>query len=159
MTVRALSSALAFLAPVAVGSVLLFAGLTKALEPSNFVRHLKNLGLLRARRRPAAAVSAVALQWGLGVALILALWPRWLTPAAILLLLVLAGLGYWGTATGRTEDCGCYNDLFTFSPLQSLLLDASYVALLAFSWWWGRPEGAWLWSSAPRSPPSQRAVS
>lgn len=125
--------------PALVGAVLAFAGLAKALEPEHFVRHLKNLGLLPGRLLMPAALAVISLQCGLGTALLLRLRPDWLLPAAMVLLLGLAALGYWSTATGRTADCGCYNGLLTFSPLQSLSLDAGYASLLGFAWWWGAP--------------------
>jgi hypothetical protein len=135
--------------PVFVGAVLAFAGLVKALEPDHFVRHLRNLRLLPDRLLLPAALTLVSLQCGLGVALVLRLWPAVLLPAAMALLLGLAVLGYWSTATGRTADCGCYNGLLTFSPLQSLLLDAGYASLLGFSWRWKGPAtGPVPWEAA-----------
>jgi hypothetical protein len=137
MTVRPLLAVAAPLGPFLVGAILWLAGLAKALEPQSFVRHLRNLRLLREGALLPAAVVLVALQWGLGAALMLRLWPAWVIPGAILLLLGLAAVGYWGTVTGRTADCGCYNGVITLSPLQSLLLDIGYVALLASGWRWG----------------------
>lgn len=132
-------SVLANLGLVLVGVVLTFAGIAKAIEPAFFVSHLKNLRLLDERLLVPAAAVVIVLQVGLGAALLLRFWPAILIPAAMVLLLALASLGYWSTATGRTADCGCYNGVFTFSPLQSLLLDAGYAALLGFSWWSGIP--------------------
>jgi hypothetical protein len=126
--------------PFLVGLVLTFAGSAKALEPDYFVRHLKNLGLLPKSLLLPAALAVISFQCGLGVALLLCLWPARVLPFAILSLLVLGTIGYWSTATGRTADCGCYNGLFTLSPLQSLVLDTVYAVLLGLSWWWGVPE-------------------
>jgi hypothetical protein len=152
MTIRPIFAVAALLGPLLVGAVLLLAGLAKALEPPSFVRHLRNLRLLQEKALLPAAVVLVALQWGLGAALMLRLWPAWILPAAILMLLALAVAGYWGTATGRTADCGCYNGVITLSPLQSLLLDVGYIALLAFSWRWetaGTPvPGLWRIAAA-----------
>lgn len=144
-------SVLARLGALFVGAVLTFAGLAKALEPEHFVRHLKNLRLLPEALLQPAALVMIVLQAGLGLALLLRLWPAVVLPAAMVLLLALAVLGYWSTATGRTADCGCYNGLLTFSPLQSLLLDAGYAALLGFSWWSGVPAagpGGWRGAAA-----------
>lgn len=142
-------SAFSRLGPLLVGAVLTFAGIAKALEPEHFVGHLGNLRLLPKRLLRPAAVAVVVLQAGLGAALLLRLWPAALLPSAGGMLLALAVLGYWSTATGRTADCGCYNGLLTFSPLQSLLLDAGYAALLGFSWWWGIPAAEpWGWRGA-----------
>ena len=135
--VRSLFAAASGIGPLLVGAILFLAGLAKALEPQSFVRHLRRLRLLGEEKVLPAAILLVAFQWGLGMALMVRLWPAWVLPTAILALLALAVLGYWGTATGRTADCGCYNGVLTFSPLQSLFLDAGYVTLLALSWWRG----------------------
>lgn len=127
----------ALVGPVLVGVVLAFAGLAKALEPDHFVRHLRNLRLFPEGWLLPLTVAVASFQCGLAAALMLRVWPPVVLPAAMLSLLGLAALGYWSTATGRTPDCGCYNGLVTFSPLQSLLLDVGYVALLGISWWWG----------------------
>ncbi len=123
----------AWIGPVLVGAVFILAGITKALGPEHFVRHLGNLRLLPARLHLPAALAVVGVQCGLGVALALGLWPAVLLPAGIACLLVLAMLGYWSTATGRTADCGCYNGVFTLSPLQSVLLDVFCASLLGVS--------------------------
>lgn len=143
-----IASAVVLFGPALVGAVLAFAGLAKALEPEHFVRHLKNLGLLPVRLLVPVALAVISLQCGLGAALLLRLRPDWFLPAAMVLLLGLAGLGYWSTATGRTADCGCYNGLLTFSPLQSLSLDAGYASLLGFAWWQGAPPEPRLWTLA-----------
>ena len=130
---------LALFGPVLVGVVLAFAGLAKALEPQHFVRHLRNLRLFPEVWLLPLTVAVAAFQCGLAAALVLRVWPPVVLPAAMLVLLGLAVLGFWSTATGRTADCGCYNGLVTFSPLQSLLLDAGYVSLLGISWWLGAP--------------------
>jgi hypothetical protein len=147
MTATPILSAVAFLGPVLVGIVLVFAGLAKALDPSHFVHHLKDLRILPARLLFPAALFVISLQCGLGAALVLHVWPAGLLPAAAVLLLALAVLGYWSTATGRAFDCGCYNGLLTFSPLQSLLLNAGYAALLVLAWWWAPADGAEPWKA------------
>jgi hypothetical protein len=146
MTAAPIASAVAFLGPVLVGVVLVFAGLTKALDPSHFVHHLKDLRLLPAGLLFPAALVVISLQCGLGAALVLHVWLAWLLPAAAVFLLALAALGYWSTATRRAMDCGCYNGLLTFSPLQSLLLDSSYATLLVLAWWWAPADGTRPWT-------------
>jgi hypothetical protein len=120
-----------------VGVVLLLAGLAKALDPQNFSRYLGDLRLVSSRFVPSVTFMLVILQCGLGAALVISLWLRWLMPATILLLVALASLSSWAIRSGRTPDCGCYNGIVTFSPEQSLILDAVYVVLLACGWRWG----------------------
>jgi len=129
-------SVLAFLGPYIVGGVLFFAGLAKAIDPRHFARHLQDLHMISPLLLVSTTLMLISMQCSLGAALMLSLWPRWLLPTTILSLLVFMVLGYWGMATGRTADCGCYNGALTFSPLQSLLLDIGYIALLLLSWRW-----------------------
>lgn len=116
------------------GVFFLVAGLLKAVEPQAFLRHLNRLQLLPRPFLLPVGVAVVASQCSLGVALLLCLWPNRLLPLALGVTLLLAALGYWSTATGRTEDCGCYNGLLAVSPLQSLLLDGALCVLLAAAW-------------------------
>lgn len=129
------------------GGAFLFAGLSKALDPQGFIRHLNRLRLLPRKLLPFAAIAVVIVQCSLGAALLLRLWPRALLPGALGATLALAALGYWSTVTGRTEDCGCYNGLLTLSPRQGLFVDAALGALLGVAWLLGEP---------PRNPEAWR---
>jgi hypothetical protein len=113
---------------------MLFAGLAKAVDCQAFVRHLNRLGLLPRRILGPAALATVAFECALGGALLLRLYLPYLLPVALGLTLALAGVGYWSTATGRADDCGCYNGAVVLSPRQSLLIDLAVSALLAGAW-------------------------
>jgi thiol-disulfide isomerase/thioredoxin len=76
----------------------------------------------------------IATECTLGVALTLEIYPHWLLPLAIGLLLVLSSLTIWGTANGRVESCGCYNGLIEPTPRQSVFLNAAYGILLGLAW-------------------------
>lgn len=121
------------------GGVFLFAGLSKAIDPQGFIRHLNRLRLLPRKLLPFAVIAVVIFQCALGAALLLRLWPQALLPGALGVTIALGALGYWSTVTGRTEDCGCYNGLLTLSPRQSLLVDVALVSLLGVAWILGEP--------------------
>jgi Glutamine cyclotransferase len=76
---------------------------------------------------PCASIAFIALECSLGDALILRLFPKWLFPTMLVLLIALSGLTYWSTATGRIEDCGCYSGLLQIKPQHSLLLNGVYI--------------------------------
>jgi hypothetical protein len=134
------------------GGVFLFAGLSKAIDPKGFTRHLNRLRLLPRKLLPSAAVAVAVFQCVLGAALLLRLWPGALLPGALGLTIALAALGYWSTASGRTEDCGCYNGLVSLSTRQSLLVDAALGSLLGLAWFLGEPREnpeAWRIAALP----------
>jgi hypothetical protein len=133
MTPTDLLRALGYLGPFLVGALVLAAGLAKALFPTPFARHLGKLGLLPPRLIDPATGLFIGLECALGAALLVRLAPGWLFPATAALLLALADLTWWATATGRTEDCGCFTNLVELTPRQSLVLSAGCVALMALA--------------------------
>lgn len=123
-----------------VGAIFGLAALLKAFEATELMIHVGKLLTLPPRffrwiRR--AVPVAIALEGMLGVALIVALWPRWLIPAAFFLVLIFAGVSLWGVKSGRVEDCGCYGGPIVVTPAVSLLLDAVYAAMLGAAWYFG----------------------
>jgi len=130
-----------------VGLVFLLTGFAKVIEPWIFTQHIFKLGLLPPPWVMTASYLFTAIECALGVALIFAVVPSITIPASILLLIGLSALTYWSTSTGRTEDCGCYNQKIEVSPTQSLILNGIYITLLivglAFNP--GYPTQAWQW--------------
>jgi hypothetical protein len=137
------------LGPALVGAVLLVAAVAKAVRPLQFSAHLGRLGLIPARLLLPATGLALVLEGVLGAALVVGAYPAVVVPAAAVLLAALTALTYWSTATGRTEDCGCYGTLARLTPRQSIALNAVYLALLA---------GAWAWSPPPAPTPLWKPV-
>jgi glutaredoxin len=121
---------IAILSPLLVGGVFLITGLAKAVDPRLFVAHIGKLEILPLRAVRPASMAFIALECSLGYALILRLFPNWLFPTMLVLLVALSGLTYWSTATGRVEDCGCYSGLLQIKPQHSLLLNGIYIALI-----------------------------
>jgi hypothetical protein len=117
-----------------VGVVFLLSGGIKALRAGPFIRHVFRYGLLPPRMVLPAAIVGIGLECALGVALMVHLFPSVLVPGTMLLLLGFGALTWWGEASGRIEDCGCYGGLLLVTPKQSVLLNLGYFLLLAIAW-------------------------
>lgn len=112
-----------------VGVILLLAGVVKVLDSKKFTELLLRYGLpLRFASQLATILIGLECAWG--TALIVQVFPRYLSIGTIALLLVLSGLTLWATSVGRTEDCGCYGDVLIITPKQSVLLNLGYCLLL-----------------------------
>jgi hypothetical protein len=115
------------------GCVFLLTGCIKALAPSWLVRYLFKLGVKGwPRIRVISWVSAVA-ECVLGTALILRMFPAWLFPGAILLLIAFSIFTGWSATKGE-DDCGCYGKLLSISPAKSISLNLFYAALAIVAW-------------------------
>lgn len=132
---------------VLLGAVLLFAAWTKALDPSAFVEQVRAEGLDGVLGAEAVAWIALALEIGLGLALLLGIRrPAVLVPAGLLVLffLLLTGRAYWYELRGIEREasaCGCFGHLVERSPGEAFWGD---LALLVPPWlvaWWGRRRG------------------
>ena len=106
-----------------LGAVLVFGGVVKALDPQAFVKQIEIEGL--DFLLPAVVVTAIALalEMGLGSALILGLRRMWvLGPSALLVafFLFLTGRAYYrdlrGIATEDEAGCGCFGHLVERPP-------------------------------------------
>lgn len=120
----------AFCCTLIVGVVVLFSGLTKVIDSGKFVRHVFQYRLIPTSLLFFASMLFISIEAGLGMALMLHMWPQWLVPLSILLFIGFAALTIWGTRSGRIEDCGCYGGLLAVSPKQSVMLDGIYSLIL-----------------------------
>ncbi len=120
--------------PWLVGATFVWAGAIKAAAPHVFSGHLSKLGWLPHRfLRPAVpAVAGLETAWGL--ALVLGVAPALLLPATAVLLVILAGVSWWGVKSGRTTDCGCYGGYVVPSITQSITLNGAFIVLLLAAW-------------------------
>lgn len=99
---------------VFLGAVLIVASIGKVLDPIVFVEQIRNEGLEGILSANAVALWALALEMGLGTALLmgvrhlLVLVP---TSAMVAFFVFLTGKTYWLVSTGQMEDsysCGCF---------------------------------------------------
>lgn len=148
---------LGMLGGVFLGGVLLFAAWAKALDPGAFAEQIQSEGLDFALPAWGLALIALALEAGLGLALLTGLRRTWvLIPAALLVafFLALTGRAWWLAAHGVRPDtsCGCFGNLVERTPAEALWQDLLLLVpplLLAFL---GRGR------SAPRFPPVRTAL-
>jgi hypothetical protein len=117
-----------------LGAVLVFGGVVKALDPQAFVKQIEIEGL--DFLLPAVVVTAIALalEMGLGSALILGLRRMWvLGPSALLVafFLFLTGRAYYrdlrGIATQDEAGCGCFGNLVERTPAEAFWQDLALM--------------------------------
>jgi uncharacterized membrane protein YphA (DoxX/SURF4 family) len=142
-----------------LGAVLLVATWAKALDPAAFAEQIHLDGLDRLLPAGAMALLALALEAGLGLALLLGVRRLWvLVPATLLVafFLALTGRAWWLDAHGQAGDaaasCGCFGNLVQRTPREAFWQDLALLALplaLAFA---GRDR------NPPRVPPVRTAL-
>lgn len=108
-----------------LGCVLLFAVWAKMLDPTAFADQIRLEKLDVLLSAEAVALIALALEAGLGLALLLGVRRKWVLIPSVLLVaffLFLTGRAWWLTAQGlRSEDeaCGCFGNLVQRTPEQA----------------------------------------
>ena len=123
-----------------LGAVLLFAAYAKALDPAAFAEQIVAEGISPVSLSFAAALFALALELGLGSALLMGVRRLWvLAPAASLVafFLFLTGRAWWNAAHGLGEAtaCGCFGNLVDRTPAEAFWQDLLLMApalVLAF---------------------------
>jgi uncharacterized membrane protein YphA (DoxX/SURF4 family) len=124
-----------------LGCVLLVAVWAKVLDPGAFAEQIRTEGLDFALPAQAVALIALALEAGLGLALLFGLRRKWvLIPATLLVafFLALTGRTWWLAAHGlrdQAASCGCFGNLVQRTPAQAFWQDLFLLVpslLLAF---------------------------
>lgn len=114
-----------------LGIVFLIAVWAKALDPSGFAEQIRIEGLDFLFSAQAVALLALALEAGLGLALLLGVRRLWVLVPTVLLVaffLFLTGRSWYMSANGlRTEaemaGCGCFGNLVQRSPAEAFWQD------------------------------------
>ncbi len=129
-----MTSLVRILSRIGLGIVLLIAGLLKGADPLEFVRQIGTYGIVPGRSAGLIAYLLVAVEVGLGVALIVGFRTRLMALAGSLLMAVFMGVTAYAWSQGRTEECGCFGSLASRTPGEVLLEDSGFLAmgLLAF---------------------------
>lgn len=140
-----------------LGCVLLFAVWAKVLDPQGFAEQIRVEGLDFALPAQAVALIALALETGLGLALLLGLRRKWVLVPAVLLVaffLALTGRAWWLAAHGlRTEaSCGCFGNLVQRTPAEAFWQDLLLLVPPLFLAFVGRDR------RAPLFPPARTVV-
>ncbi|HWM91043.1 MAG TPA: DoxX family protein [Thermoanaerobaculia bacterium] len=116
------------IAGIFLGLVFLVAVYAKALDPGAFAEQIRIEGLDILLSAQAVALIALALEAGIGLALLLGIRRLWvLVPAALLVtfFLFLTGRAWWMSAHGlrEAESCGCFGNLVQRTPAQAFWQD------------------------------------
>ena len=143
-----------------LGGVLLVAAWAKILDPTAFAEQISREGLDFLLPASAVALFALALEVGLGSALVLGLRSRavlWTSTALVAFFLFLTGRMYWRDLQGIAPEeasCGCFGNLVERTPAEAFWQDLVLLVvplLLAFLVvsrptgrpWTGRPWIRW----------------
>lgn len=125
-----------------VGGVFIFSGFTKGIDPwgscYKFTDYFTAMGLEQWTDTALFfAVALAALEFMLGVALVVGAYRRSAPWVALLIVLVMAPLTLWLAITGAVSDCGCFGDALHLSKWatfgKNLLLLLGVVYLLFFN--------------------------
>jgi uncharacterized membrane protein YphA (DoxX/SURF4 family) len=120
-----------------LGAVFAYAGVVKLLDPTGFAEVIARYGLLPQALTPAAAIGLPALEVAAGLGLALDLRASLSVVAAMLLLF--AGVLWWGVLAGLAVDCGCFSpgELAEHDALRrALYRDLIMLAMAAYLYLW-----------------------
>lgn len=123
-----------------VGGVFVFSGFTKAVDPwgtcYKITDYLNAMGLERWSSAALFFASAIAaLEFMLGIAIVVGAYRRSSPWIALLVMLVMTPITLWLAITGAVPDCGCFGDALhlsnwaTFGKNVLLLLGVIYLIL------------------------------
>jgi len=141
-----------------LGAVLLVAAWGKALDPAGFAQQIHADGLDRLLPAAAMALAVLALEAGLGVALLLGVRRWWvLAPATALTIcfLLLNGRTWWLAAHGAgggAAGCGCFGNLVQRTPAEAFWQDLALLVVPLALAFLGRDR------NLPRLPPVRTAL-
>ena len=141
-----------------LGCVLLVAVWAKMIDPGAFADQIHTEGLDFLIPAQGIALIALALEAGLGLALVLGLRRKWvLIPATLLVafFVFLTGRAWWLAAHGlrdAAESCGCFGNLVQRTPAQAFWQDFALLVPALLLAWVGRER------RRPLFPPARTAV-
>jgi hypothetical protein len=140
-----------------LGCVLLVAVGAKALDPAAFAEQISLEGLDFVLPAQAVALIALALEAGLGLALLFGVRRNWVLISAAVLVaffLTLTGRAWWLAANGRAAEasCGCFGNLVQRTPAEAFWQDLLMLVPPLFLAFLGRDR------RGPAFPPVRTAV-
>lgn len=128
-----------------LGGVFLVATWAKALDPDAFAAQIRTEGLEIGLPAATLAVIVLALEAGLGVALVANIRRLWvLVPTALLVLffLFLTGRNYYRAENGllpESTSCGCFGNLVDRTPAEAFWWDLGLLGVPLLLCFVGRP--------------------
>ncbi len=115
-----------------LGSFLVFTSLFKAFFSRLFVIHVRLLRILPDQPAALAALLLIELEAGLGVALILQVYPEVVVPLASGLVILATLVSWWGSYQRRIDHCGCYGAFLNLSIVQTTLINGLLILGLGY---------------------------
>ena len=134
---------------IALGLVLLVAGLLKGADPVEFIRQIATYGIVSGKAAAVLAYLLIPAEVALGVALIVGFRARLSAAAGSLLMLGFMAATAYAWSRGRGEGCGCFGSLVSRTPGEVILEDAGFLALGVLGFFLARkgvrdPLGRWI---------------
>lgn len=136
-------SIVGYLGGALLGLVFLVAAWAKTLDPAAFSAQIEREGLAFWLPAVVVALIALALEVGLGSALVLGLRRLWvLVPVTLLVIffVFLTGRAYYRFTQGEVVDegCGCFGNLVDRTPAEAFWQDLAVMAPALVLAWWAR---------------------
>lgn len=124
-----------------IGGILLIAGLLKAWEPLEFVQQITDYKIITAPGVvKVLAWVMIAIECGIGTALIVGFRRRLMVPIACGLFVIFLGTVGWAWASGATADCGCFGSWVKRTPAEAFGEDLLMLGALVAAWFMNRRE-------------------
>ena len=139
---------LGYLGGLVLGTVFLVGAVSKAADPLAFREQIHVEGLDTFLPGGWVVLIALALEFGLGTALILGIRRLWvLVPSALLVVLFVAitGRSYWNYAQGIVDEsvsCGCFGNLVDRTPSEAFWQDLLLMVPALMVAFIGRPKSS-----------------
>ena len=125
-------TALAVVAAMLVGVVLLVSGVTKMMAAPSFISTVQDFEILPAAMVLPAATLLIGIEFGLALMLILGPGRRLAAAITVPMALVFMVFNVMAIQKGLT-DCGCFGDAIKVAPQQELIVNGVMLALAAFA--------------------------
>ena len=127
-----------------LGLVFLVAAVAKAVDPGKLVQQIELEGMDFLFAATTVTLIALAIETGLGVALLLGVRNLWiLIPSSLLVVffLGLTGRNYWMVSQGLRDpvDCGCFGSLIERTPGEASWQDLLLLVPALLLAYWHRP--------------------
>ena len=131
------------IARVIVGSLFIFSGLVKAIDPLGLAYKMqeffeawaasgfiKDLMLWLHGQALLFSIIMITLEVVLGIALLLGWQKKWVSYLLLLLMLFFTFLTSYVLFSGKIRACGCFGDCIPLSPIQTFIKDIVLTALV-----------------------------
>ena len=113
----------------ALGLVFLLAGVTKGVDPLEFVRQIGTYGVVGGRAAEVTAYLLIPLELAIGTALLVGYRRRITAAGAVILLVIFMVATAYAWSQGKTEGCGCFGSFASRTPGEVLVEDAGFLVL------------------------------